>query len=70
MLNSGEYKDYLPSNVRIYEKQIGDYVVYYVVKGDPELRLRTLQYSPSIAGMLRMLKNKKISHSSKSLHVA
>lgn len=57
MLNSGESKDYLPNNVRIYEKSFGDYVVYYVVKGDPKLRLPTLQYSSPIAGMLRMLKN-------------
>ncbi|KAF7399181.1 hypothetical protein HZH68_007773 [Vespula germanica] len=49
MLNSGESKDYLPNNVRIYEKSFGDYVVYYVVKGDPKLRLPTLQYSSPIA---------------------
>lgn len=40
------YADYEPSNVRIYEKECGNYVVYYIAReGDPALfLLQEFQY--------------------------
>jgi len=46
-LMMGSQWEYEPSNILIYEKELNDYVVYYVAQGDSRIFLSGLQHASS-----------------------